>query len=63
MEFSFLLSAMIFLQKENFQEVLNKMLSENIIKELQVSPPKPYLPDNEEFADKIQVHYITFKSA
>ena len=49
--------------ERNFQEVLNRLLEDKIIKELQVSPPKPYLPDNEEFTDKIQVHYITFKSA
>lgn len=50
-------------KERNFHEVLNKLSEDNIIKELYISPPKPYLPDNEEFAEKIQVHYIIFKSA
>ncbi len=42
------------------QSVLNALTAANKIEQLRVSEPRPYLPKNEEFADKILVHYIDF---
>lgn len=49
----------LFLEHE-FQSVLEGLLKEGVIQHLQISEPFPYLPDNEEFGDKILVHYIIY---
>jgi len=47
--------------ERDFKRVLEDLLSEGQIKQLHISEPRPYLPDNEEFGDQILVHYIEFK--
>lgn len=44
-----------------FQSVLEGLSNEGVITQVRVSDPRPYLPDNEEFGDRILVHCITYK--
>lgn len=46
--------------ERNFNDTLEKLSDEGVIEHLQISEPQPYLPDNEEFSDRILVHYITY---
>lgn len=48
----------IFVERE-FERVLGKVSDEGLIERIRISEPQPYLPANEEFSDKILVHYIT----
>ena len=47
--------------ERNFESMLKGLLAEGAIKDLNISEPCPYLPDNEEFGDRILVHYITYR--
>ena len=49
----------IFLER-NFGDVLKQLSDEGVIAQVRISEPRPYLPDHEEFADDILVHYISF---
>ncbi len=49
----------IFVER-NFKNVLDRLAAEGTIRNLLVTEPRPYLPDNEEFADRILVHYIAW---
>ncbi|MBF0279803.1 MAG: class I SAM-dependent methyltransferase [SAR324 cluster bacterium] len=45
--------------ERNFQEVLENLSKDGVFDRVQISKSRPYLPDNEEFGDKILVHYIS----
>lgn len=47
--------------ERKFDGVLEELSDEGRIEQVRVSSPRPYLPENEEFGDKILVHYITCK--
>ncbi len=49
-------------EKRKFRSVLKGLSDAGWIKHVRISEPRPYLPDNEEFGDKILVHYVTFKA-
>jgi predicted TPR repeat methyltransferase len=49
----------LFVERE-FQAVLEGLSSEEVIKQVRISEPRPYLPDNEEFGDQILVHYVSY---
>jgi predicted TPR repeat methyltransferase len=49
----------LFAERE-FSSVLEGLLNEGIIAQVNVSKPRPYLPNNEEFGDQILVHYVGF---
>ncbi len=46
--------------KRNFRTVLKGLSGEGWIEHVRISEPRPYLPDNEEFGDKILVHYVSY---
>lgn len=46
-------------EERDFGSVLRTLESEGLWKILEVSEPRPYLPGNDEFADRIRVHFIT----
>ena len=48
--------------ERNFDKVLESLEKDNIIRDVKVTDPLPYLPENEEFSDKINVRYITFRA-
>lgn len=48
----------LFVERE-FESVLVELSGEGLIEHVRISEPRAYLPDNEEFSDKILVHYIT----
>ena len=48
----------LFIERK-FETVLVKLSSERLIERVRISEPRPYLPANDEFSDKILVHYIT----
>lgn len=47
----------LFLER-NFRKVLDTLSKEGVFGSVRISEPRPYLPENEEFADKLLVHYI-----
>lgn len=49
----------VFVERE-FQSVLDTLADEGEIAEVRISKPCPYLPDHEEFGDRILVHYIDY---
>jgi predicted TPR repeat methyltransferase len=49
----------LFAERE-FPSVLQGLVNEGVIAQVNISEPRPYLPDNEEFGDQILVHYIGF---
>jgi predicted TPR repeat methyltransferase len=46
--------------ERDFPDVLEGLLKEGVIAQVNVSKPRPYLPNNEEFGDQVLVHYIGF---
>ncbi len=46
--------------ERKFQAVLEGLSNEEVIEQVRISEPRPYLPDNEEFGDEILVHYVGF---
>ena len=46
--------------ERDFQSVLEELTNEGVITQVRISEPRPYLPDNEEFGDRILVHYIGY---
>lgn len=46
----------------NFKKLLEKLSDEDVIEQVKISEPQPYLPDNEEFSDQILVQYISFEA-
>jgi SAM-dependent methyltransferase len=49
----------LFAERE-FPSVLEGLSNEGVIAQVRISEARPYLPDNEEFADQILVHYVGF---
>lgn len=49
----------LFSERE-FSSMLEGLLNEKVIAQLQISEPRPYLPNNAEFGDQILVYYIGF---
>jgi predicted TPR repeat methyltransferase len=47
----------LFVERE-FQTLLEELSSDEVIEQVHISEPRPYLPDNEEFGDQILVHYV-----
>lgn len=47
------------LEERDFPSVLEKLENDGWLSEVRISEPAPYLPENEEFADQIKVHYIS----
>lgn len=47
------------LQERDFPATLKEMEKTGLLSASHVSGPMPYLPENEEFRDDVQVHYIT----
>ncbi len=50
------------LEERNFTAVLNELEQQGLLHEVHVSEPQPYLPENEEFADQVLIHYITCRT-
>lgn len=50
-------------KERDYPAVLAQLESQGLIRDLQVSDPQPYLPENEEFGDEVMVHYITCRTA
>ncbi len=50
-------------QERNFDTVLDKLVEKQVIADLKISAPLPYLPENEEFGEDILVQYISFRAA
>ena len=48
-------------EERDFMTVLDGFLEKQVIADVSVTEPRPYLPDNEEFSDQILVRYISFK--
>lgn len=46
--------------KRKFQNVLKKLSDGSWIEHVRISEPHPYLPENEEFGEKILVHYVAY---
>jgi predicted TPR repeat methyltransferase len=46
------------LGERDFPAVLTTLKSRGLMRKSHVSDPRPYLPENDEFGDEIQVHYI-----
>jgi predicted TPR repeat methyltransferase len=49
----------LFVEHE-FQSILDGLLTDGEISHVSISEPRPYLPDNEEYGDRILVHYISY---
>jgi predicted TPR repeat methyltransferase len=49
--------------ERKFEDVLEILSNEGVFDRVHISEPQSYLPENEEFGDKILVHYITCKVA
>lgn len=49
------------LHQQNFTGILNTLETEQLWGKIFVSKPEPYLPGNEEFADKIHVMYFAYR--
>lgn len=47
------------LEERDFRATLEELETEGLVRDTRVSEPMPYLPENEEFADEVHVHYIT----
>ena len=47
-------------EQRDFGNILESLAGEGVIENLRISEPRPYLPNHEEFGDKILVHYVTF---
>lgn len=47
------------LVERDFPATLETLRHEGLLKDSNVSGPMPYLPENEEFGDEIEVHYIS----
>lgn len=47
------------LAERDFAATLEDLQAAGLLTDSRISDPMPYLPDNEEFADQVQVHYIT----
>lgn len=47
------------LAERDFAATLEELQAAGLLADSRISDPMPYLPDNEEFADQVQVHYIT----
>ncbi|MFP4658171.1 MAG: class I SAM-dependent DNA methyltransferase, partial [Desulfonatronovibrionaceae bacterium] len=46
-------------EERDFRATVNEIASEGRWEVLDISEPKPYLPEHEEYADEIMIHYIT----
>jgi predicted TPR repeat methyltransferase len=46
--------------ERGFQNLLEGLLKEGVIKQMSISKACPYLPNNKEFGNQILVHYICF---
>ncbi|MGF1528806.1 MAG: class I SAM-dependent DNA methyltransferase [Candidatus Competibacterales bacterium] len=47
--------------KHDLRSILKELSDEGQIERVRISEPHPYLPNNEEFSDKILVHYISYE--
>ena len=47
------------LHERAFPQTLQSLQDEGLLTTAEISAPMPYLPDNDEFGDAVQVHYIT----
>lgn len=47
------------LQERDFPGVLEELENQDLVEQVHISEPRPYLPENEEFGDEVMVHYIT----
>lgn len=45
--------------ERNFAKELESLSSEGVFTNVHVSEPRPYLPENDEFGDKLLVHYVS----
>jgi predicted TPR repeat methyltransferase len=48
------------LTERDYQGVLEGLLGKGVIAQLHISDQRPYLPENEKFADQTLIHYIIF---
>lgn len=46
-------------EERRFGETLAALEQEGLLRDIQVSGPMPYLPENEEFGNEVQIHYVT----
>ena len=46
-------------EERRFGETLAALEKEGVLSGLTISEPMPYLPENEEFGDEVQIHYVT----
>jgi len=49
------------LRQQNFQRILDELETELLWEKVFISEPEPYLPGNEEFADRIRVVYFAYR--
>jgi predicted TPR repeat methyltransferase len=49
-------------KERKFRSVLKGLSDEGMITHVRISEPRPYLPGNEEFGDKILAHYISYRA-
>jgi predicted TPR repeat methyltransferase len=49
------------LHQQNFTRILDTLETEKLWEKVFLSEPEPYLPGNEEFADKIRVMYFAYR--
>ncbi|MDZ7841641.1 MAG: class I SAM-dependent methyltransferase [Gammaproteobacteria bacterium] len=50
-------------EERDFPAVLRELKNQDLIRDVTISEPGPYLPANEEFGDEVMVHYIGFRVA
>lgn len=50
-------------EERDFPAVLSELESQGLIRDVTISEPGPYLPENEEFGDEVMVYYIGFRVA
>ncbi|WP_175443022.1 class I SAM-dependent DNA methyltransferase [Halofilum ochraceum] len=50
-------------EERRFGETLAALEKEGVLSGSTISDPMPYLPENEEFGDEVQIHYVTCWSA
>lgn len=57
-EFMVLTQRSDLLAERDFRSTLAQLAADGLLAGSRISDPMPYLPDNPEFSDEVQVHYI-----
>ena len=50
-------------EERRFGDTLAVLEQEGLLTGVNISDPMPYLPDNDEFGNEVQIHYVTCRAA